>query len=51
MYELLEPGQTIIAVCYKKQIINLNHALKEKRPQCAKRYTKVFSDMTMFDRT
>lgn len=30
-YELLQPGETVIAICYKQQLVQLNNA---KRPKC-----------------
>ena len=36
-YELLTPGETITGERYRKQLMSLNQALKEKRPECAKR--------------
>ena len=35
-YELLKSGQTITGKRYKQQLIELNRALKEKRPKFAK---------------
>lgn len=40
-YELLKPGETVNTDRYKQQIINLNHALIEKRPEWARRHGKV----------
>ena len=38
--ELLKPGETIITDRYRQQMINLNHALIEKRPQVARRHAQ-----------
>lgn len=35
-HELLKPGDTVNANRYRQQMINLNHALIEKRPEWAK---------------
>lgn len=40
-HELLKPGETVNAQRYRQQIINLNHALIEKRPEWATRHGKV----------
>jgi Transposase. len=40
-YKLLEPGKTVNTQCYHQEMINLNHALFEKRPEWAKRHGKV----------
>lgn len=40
-YELLQPGQTITGDRYKQQLLKLNGALQEKRPEWAKRHGKV----------
>ena len=40
-YELLKPGETITAIRYQHQLINLNQVLKEKRPEYSKRHDKV----------
>ena len=40
-YELLELSKTVNAQHYHQQMINLNHALIEKRPEWAKRHGKV----------
>lgn len=40
-YELLKPGETVNTVRYREQMINLNHALIEKRPEWARRHGKV----------
>jgi Transposase. len=40
-YKLLEHGKTVNAERYHQQMINLNHALIEKRPEWAKRHGKV----------
>ena len=40
-YELLKPGETITAIRYQQQLINLNQVLKEKRAEYAKRHDKV----------
>ena len=39
--KLLEPGETDNAQRYHQEMINLNHALIEKRPEWAKRHAKV----------
>jgi len=36
-YELLKPGETVNTERYRQQMINLNHALCEKRPEYQKR--------------
>lgn len=40
-YELLKPGETVNAARYSQQMVDLNHALTEKRPQFAQRHGKV----------
>ena len=40
-YELLKTGQTITGERYKQQLIELNRALKEKRPEYAKRHDRM----------
>lgn len=40
-YELLKPGETVDADRYRQQMINLNHALIEKRPEWARRHGRV----------
>nr|KAF6341505.1 hypothetical protein mMyoMyo1_011921 [Myotis myotis] len=40
-YELLRPGETVNTDRYRQQIINLNHTLIVKRPECARRHGKV----------
>jgi len=40
-YELPKPNQTVTARCYQQQLIDLNHALKQKRPTIAQRKRKV----------
>jgi [histone H3]-lysine36 N-dimethyltransferase SETMAR len=40
-HELLKPGETVNTDRYRQQMINLNHALIEKRPQWARRHGKV----------
>ena len=40
-FELLKSGETVNTDCYRQQIINLNHALIEKRPEWARRHGKV----------
>lgn len=40
-YELLKPSETITGDRYRQQLMQLNRALKEKRPQYAKRHDKV----------
>ena len=39
-YELLKPGETVNTDRYQQQMINLNHASHEKRPEYAKRQHK-----------
>nr|KAF6378955.1 hypothetical protein mMyoMyo1_009828 [Myotis myotis] len=39
--ELLKPGETVNTDRYRQQIINLNHALIIKRPECDRRHHKV----------
>ena len=39
--QLLKPGETVNTVRYLQQLINLNHALIEKRPYWATRHGKV----------
>ena len=40
-FDLLKPGETVNTDRYRQQIINLNHALIEKRPEWARRHGKV----------
>ena len=40
-YEVLKPGKTVNTQRYRQQMIHLNHALIEKRPEWAKRHGKV----------
>uniref|UniRef100_G1QFL4 Mariner Mos1 transposase n=1 Tax=Myotis lucifugus TaxID=59463 RepID=G1QFL4_MYOLU len=40
-YELPKPGETNNTECYRQQIINLNHALIVKQPECPRRHGKV----------
>jgi len=40
-YELLKPGETVNTERYRQQMINLNQALCEKRPEYQKRQHKV----------
>nr|CCC86608.1 transposase [Tapinoma nigerrimum] len=40
-YELLKPGETVNTDRYRQQMINLNCALIERRPQYAQRHDKV----------
>lgn len=40
-HELLKPGETVNTDRYRQQIINLNHALIQKRPEWARRHGKV----------
>ena len=40
-YELLKPGETVNTERYRQQIIDLNQALREKRPEYQKRQHKV----------
>jgi [histone H3]-lysine36 N-dimethyltransferase SETMAR len=40
-YELLKPGETVNTERYRQQMINLNQALCEKRPEYDKRQHKV----------
>ena len=40
-HELLKPGETVNTDRYRQQMINLNHALIEKRPEVARRHGKV----------
>ena len=37
-YELLKPGETTTTVRCKQQLMKLNQALKQKRPEYAKRH-------------
>ena len=39
-YELLQPGETVNAQRYRQQMINLNDALIERRPEWARRHGK-----------
>ena len=40
-FELLKPSETVNTDRYRQQIINLNHALIENRPEWARRHGKV----------
>lgn len=40
-YELLKPGETVNGHRYRQQLINLNHALLEKRPEWDTRHERV----------
>ena len=40
-YELLKPGETVNTERYRQQMIDLNQALREKRPKYQKRQHKV----------
>ena len=40
-YELLKPGETVNTERYREQMIDLNQALREKRPEYQKRQHKV----------
>ena len=40
-YELLKPGETVNTERYRQQMIDLNQALREKRPEYQKRQRKV----------
>ena len=40
-YELLKPGETVNIERYRQQMIDLNQALREKRPEYQKRQHKV----------
>ena len=40
-YELLKPGETVNTERYRQQMIDLNQALCEKRPEYQKRQHKV----------
>jgi len=40
-YELLKPGETVNGERYQQQLINLNYALIEKRPDWARRHGRV----------
>ena len=39
--ELLKHNETIISVCYQKQLVNLSQPLKEKCPEYVNRHNKV----------
>ncbi|MBJ5459565.1 hypothetical protein JGG43_24410 [Salmonella enterica subsp. enterica serovar Typhimurium] len=39
--ELLQPGETINAERYRRQLLHVKHALTEKRPQYSKSHDKV----------
>ena len=41
LYELLKPGETVTAKRYHQQLIKLNRAIREKRPEYAKRQHKL----------
>ena len=40
-YELLKPGETVNTERHRQQMIDLNQALREKRPEYQKRQHKV----------
>lgn len=40
-YELLKPGEVVTGERYREQLLSLSRALKEKRPEYAKRHDKV----------
>ena len=40
-HELLKPGETVNTNRYRQQMINLNQALIEKRPEWARRHGKI----------
>ena len=40
-YELLKPGETVNTERYRQQMIDLNQALREKRPEYQKRQQKI----------
>lgn len=40
-YELLQPGETITGEVYRRQLMRLSRALKEKRPETVTRHNKV----------
>ncbi len=40
-YELLQPGETVTGELYRRQLMRLSKALKEKRPQYFERHDKV----------
>ena len=42
-FELLRPGETVNTDRYRQQIINLNHALIEKRPEWARRHGNIIA--------
>ena len=51
-YELLKPGETVNTNRYRQQMIDLNRALREKRPEYGKRQgTKSFCFMIMLHHT
>ena len=39
-YELLKPGETVNTERYRQQMIDLNQALREKRPKYQKKATQ-----------
>ena len=39
-YELLKPGETVNTERYRQQMIDLNQALREKRPEYQKKATQ-----------
>ena len=45
-YELLQPNEIITGEYYQQQLMQLSRALKQERPDYAKRTTKWFSSMT-----
>ena len=40
-YELVKPGETVNTIRYQQQLVNLERAVREKRPETKRRHEKV----------